>query len=553
MNLNRTTIFRVRQRLHETDTVSDRPRSGRPRCTTQRQDRNLVRNHMNNSFLSASASSLHTRERNNQRLSANTVRRRLSTSGLRACRPCIGPILTQRLRHQRTLWAQEHAAWDRIQWRSVVFSDESRFCIDHADGHPEDALVSAQGNKKKKYSETYKGYKVFNTGLDIEEDASGEIAIVAGDVYADIEGDLGTVSHCDISEAVAKAIALSTFGLKGSQVHIVREAYEDYVYVDSDSKARWAVDVELSLFTPSGKFSRPVVFIDVCSQEVLDYFDRSGFFTMSTGGPWDDFTDSQKDDNTGGPWDDFTIGPKDDNTRGPWDDYTNGPKDDNTGGPWDDITDGPNNSKEDGETNGPPDYPSDSPTKAPTKAPTNAPTQSPTNLPTQPPGKCDVVDKAGNPKRPIQFGPGEEFCLTPMRRSSDGTKCFLENEYVKTVDLKGRRDDSSTTIASFRCSDGYDDEINGGFSPVLDAFFFCTASSRLYRALKPGTGQQNNNCSVYSSGTDSARQQPAVTTNDVDREVEMEHKKKKKEEKKKKLKLKGVRGENERKGEAEKQ
>ncbi|GFS23946.1 transposable element Tc1 transposase [Elysia marginata] len=122
MNVNRTTIFRLRQRLHETDTVSDRPRSGRPRCTKQRQDKNLVRNHMNNTFLSASASSRQTKGRNNQCISANTVRRRLSTSGLRARRPYIGPILTQRHRHQRTLWAQEHAAWDRIQWRSVVFS-----------------------------------------------------------------------------------------------------------------------------------------------------------------------------------------------------------------------------------------------------------------------------------------------------------------------------------------------------------------------------------------------------------------------------------------------
>ncbi|GFS21593.1 transposable element Tcb2 transposase [Elysia marginata] len=92
MNVNRTTIFRLRQRLHEMDTVSDRPLSGRPRCTTQRQDRNLVRNHVNNRFLSASASSRQTRGRNNQRISANTVRR-LSTSGLRARRPYIGPIL----------------------------------------------------------------------------------------------------------------------------------------------------------------------------------------------------------------------------------------------------------------------------------------------------------------------------------------------------------------------------------------------------------------------------------------------------------------------------
>ena len=49
------------------------------------------------------------------------------------------------------------------------------------------------------------------------------------------------------------------------------------------------------------------------------------------------------------------------------------------------------------------------------------------------------------------------------------------------VDLKGKEDDSSTTIAQFKCSAGYDDEKNGGFSPVLDAFFFCTASSSLYR------------------------------------------------------------------------
>ncbi|GFS16353.1 transposable element Tc1 transposase [Elysia marginata] len=134
MNVNKTTTFRLRQRRHVKDTVSDRPRSGRPRCTTQRQDRDLVRNHMDNRFLSASVSSRQTRGRNNQPISANLIRRRLSTSGLRARRPYIGPILTQRHRHQRKLWAQEHAAWDRIQWRSVVFSDESRFCIDHTDG-----------------------------------------------------------------------------------------------------------------------------------------------------------------------------------------------------------------------------------------------------------------------------------------------------------------------------------------------------------------------------------------------------------------------------------
>ncbi|GFS17142.1 transposable element Tcb2 transposase [Elysia marginata] len=84
---------------------------------------------MNNRFLSALASSRQARGRNNQRIGANTIRRRVSTSGLRVRRLYIGPILTRRHRHHRTLWAQEHAAWDRIQWRSVVFSDLSRFCM----------------------------------------------------------------------------------------------------------------------------------------------------------------------------------------------------------------------------------------------------------------------------------------------------------------------------------------------------------------------------------------------------------------------------------------
>ncbi|GFS01747.1 transposable element Tc1 transposase [Elysia marginata] len=72
MNVNRTTIFRLRQRLHETYMLSDGPRSGRPRCTTQRRDRNLVRNHMNNRFLSASASSRQTRGISNLRISSHS-------------------------------------------------------------------------------------------------------------------------------------------------------------------------------------------------------------------------------------------------------------------------------------------------------------------------------------------------------------------------------------------------------------------------------------------------------------------------------------------------
>nr|KAG5688406.1 hypothetical protein BaRGS_026674 [Batillaria attramentaria] len=31
-------------------------------------------------------------------------------------------------------WAQGHLNWNNVRWQNVLFSDESRFCIDHADG-----------------------------------------------------------------------------------------------------------------------------------------------------------------------------------------------------------------------------------------------------------------------------------------------------------------------------------------------------------------------------------------------------------------------------------
>nr|KAG5689767.1 hypothetical protein BaRGS_031168 [Batillaria attramentaria] len=54
--------------------------------------------------------------------------------GLRNCRPARGPVLTVRHRQARLQWAQGHLNWNNVRWHNVLFSDESRFCIDHADG-----------------------------------------------------------------------------------------------------------------------------------------------------------------------------------------------------------------------------------------------------------------------------------------------------------------------------------------------------------------------------------------------------------------------------------
>ena len=69
-----------------------------------------------------------------RRISAQTVRNRLHTAGLRARQPAVRLLLQDRHRAARRAWAREHVRWTRDQWRRVIWSDESRFCLQRVDG-----------------------------------------------------------------------------------------------------------------------------------------------------------------------------------------------------------------------------------------------------------------------------------------------------------------------------------------------------------------------------------------------------------------------------------
>jgi hypothetical protein len=62
-------------------------------------------------------------------VSERIVRRRLGEANLGAYRPATGSELLRGHRVSRLLFAQEHLNWNLEQWKSVVFSDESRFAL----------------------------------------------------------------------------------------------------------------------------------------------------------------------------------------------------------------------------------------------------------------------------------------------------------------------------------------------------------------------------------------------------------------------------------------
>lgn len=134
--VSRSTVSRLYQRLRTTGTIADAPRSGRPRETTRRQDRYMRLSHLRNRFLTAEETATRTPGRHNNRICSATVRHRLKEDGIKAYRPYVGLVLTRQRRNVRLDWLNRHCP-TRVslqRWRSVLFTDESRFSLFRADG-----------------------------------------------------------------------------------------------------------------------------------------------------------------------------------------------------------------------------------------------------------------------------------------------------------------------------------------------------------------------------------------------------------------------------------
>ena len=98
------------------------------------QDRQIRLANLRDRFKTATSTARETPGRYKQRISGQTVRRRLKQSRLTARRPYRGPVLTRRHRTQRLQWARGHLQWNRLRWRGVLSSDESRFHLSRSDG-----------------------------------------------------------------------------------------------------------------------------------------------------------------------------------------------------------------------------------------------------------------------------------------------------------------------------------------------------------------------------------------------------------------------------------
>ena len=125
-------VTRLVQKFQATNDVRDRPRTGRPRKTTRREDASLLRLVRRNPFMNSTI--LRSQWLPGRAISTRTIRNRLKTAGYRARRPIRRPLLTPVNRRARLQWARQRQRWNLASWRRVHFSDESRFLLHVVDG-----------------------------------------------------------------------------------------------------------------------------------------------------------------------------------------------------------------------------------------------------------------------------------------------------------------------------------------------------------------------------------------------------------------------------------
>ncbi len=111
------------KKYHQNKDLTDKPKSGRSRCTTKAQDKRIVKMAMKKHNITASEIQRELKKQGVE-VSSRTIRRRLGESGGKFVKEVSKPLLSEKHRANRLQWAKKHKKFD---WNRVIFTDESTF------------------------------------------------------------------------------------------------------------------------------------------------------------------------------------------------------------------------------------------------------------------------------------------------------------------------------------------------------------------------------------------------------------------------------------------
>ena len=127
MSYHYIVVSRLVRKNTQTNNVKDLPNSGRPRVTSDRDDRALQ--HLLRQMPFATSPVLKHHWLPNRRLSTRTVINRLKSAEHNSRRVIKRPLLEDRHRRSRLAWCLARRGWNLRTWQKMHGSDESRFLL----------------------------------------------------------------------------------------------------------------------------------------------------------------------------------------------------------------------------------------------------------------------------------------------------------------------------------------------------------------------------------------------------------------------------------------
>lgn len=114
MNISLVSVYRMIAKKTN-KSLSIKPRSGRPRSTTIRQDRLLIRKSLKNRF----ASTNELKQQCSLDCNVRTIQRRLNENDLKSYKPLKKAVITKKQAQNRLVWCLNHVKWTSDDWKKV--------------------------------------------------------------------------------------------------------------------------------------------------------------------------------------------------------------------------------------------------------------------------------------------------------------------------------------------------------------------------------------------------------------------------------------------------
>ena len=132
VGVSRSCVYKFLKRYRERKTIENLPHTGRPKKTTVRDDRHLIRTVLSNRRQSLGDITNSAHNFIPVSLSSRTIRRRLRQHDFRRRKIAKALTICRQNRKRRVAWCKNKLSWSLEKWNTVIFSDETQVVLDHS-------------------------------------------------------------------------------------------------------------------------------------------------------------------------------------------------------------------------------------------------------------------------------------------------------------------------------------------------------------------------------------------------------------------------------------